>query len=107
MHRTGAWSLKSETALSSVDDHLDAHLRWLLDRLEPRTQQLKELVAAQELNAQFWCAVFMESANVDFELQPETIGRVAALGASLRLDIYGPEDAEPDVVEIPEEGRSP
>jgi hypothetical protein len=83
-------------------------LRWLLDQLEPRAQELRDVVAEQELDVvEFWCAVYMESRNVDFELQSETIGRVAALGARLRLDIYAPEDLEPEVVEIPEPGARP
>ena len=104
-YRTGAWSLKSEPVLSRVDDHLDDHLRWLLDQLEPRAQQLRAVVAEQELGAEFWCVISMESANVDLELQPETVGRVGALGA-LRLDIYAPEDVEPESIEIPEPGAT-
>jgi Domain of unknown function (DUF4279) len=53
-HRTGAWSLKSEPVLSRVEDHLDDHLRWLLDQLEPRAHQLRDVMAEQELHAE-WC----------------------------------------------------
>ena len=67
---------------------------------------LSDVVAEQELEPEFWCVIFMESAHVDLVLQPQTIGRVAALGATLRLDIYAPADAEPDVIEIPEPGAS-
>jgi hypothetical protein len=49
----------------------------------------------------------MESANVDLELQPETVGRVATLGATVRLDIYAPGDVEPDEIEIPDPGATP
>jgi hypothetical protein len=106
-HRTGAWFLESDV-LSPADDHLDDHLRWLLDQLEPRAQQLRDVVAEQELDVvSFWCVVSMEAPNVDFELPPETIGRVAALGATLRLDIYAPDDLEPYAVEIPEPGAGP
>jgi hypothetical protein len=57
------------------------------------------VVAEQELDAEFWCVVFMEAPNCDFGLPPETIGRVAAVGAVLRLDIYAPENAEFEVIE--------
>jgi len=62
------------------------------------------VVAEQELDAEFWCVVLMEAPNCDFALPPETLGRAAALGATLRLDIYAPDDLEPDVIEIPEPG---
>ena len=106
-HRTGIWSLKSDEVLSRADDHLDDHLRWLLDQLEPRARELRDVIAEQELDAQFWCAVFMEALNCDFALPPETIGRMAALGATLRLDIYAPENLEPEATEIPEPGKEP
>jgi hypothetical protein len=79
-------------------------VRWLLEQLEPRAHQLRDVVAEQELHAEFWCVVEMEALSCDFELPPETIGRVAALGATLRLDIYAPADPEPDVIELPEPG---
>lgn len=100
-HRTGGWSLRSDDVLSR-DDHLDDHLRWLLDQLESRAHQLGDVVAEQELDAEFSCGVFMEAPICDFVLPPETIGRVAALGATLRLDIYASEDAERELIEIPE-----
>lgn len=102
VHRTGAWSLESSAVLSEMDDHLDDHLRWLLDQIEPHARQLEDVVAEQDLVAEFWCVVLMESANVDFELQPETIGRVAALDATLRLDVYAPASVERDVIEVPD-----
>jgi hypothetical protein len=101
------WSLRSEPVLSPDDDHLDDHLRWLLDQLEPRAQQLRDVVAEQELEPEFWCVILMESANVDLALQPESVGRVAALGATLRLDVDAPDDVEFDVNEVPQRGLTP
>jgi Domain of unknown function (DUF4279) len=106
-NRTGAWALESDDACSRADDHLEKHLRWLLDHLEPRADQLADVVAKQGLEAEFWCVVQMEGANCDFELQPETIARMAALGATLRLDIYAPDHPEPEVIEIPEPSAEP
>lgn len=99
-----SWTLDSRDVLSPEDADLDEHLCWLLDQLEPCAEQLRTVVAGQELKAQFWSAVEMDAANVDFELTPGTLGRIAALGATLRLDIYAPEDVERDVVEIPDTG---
>jgi hypothetical protein len=106
-NRTGAWALESDDACSRTDDHLENHLRWLLDHLEPRADKLADVVAKQGLEVEFWCVVHMEGANCDFELQPETIARIAALGATLRLDIYAPDDLEPEVIEIPEPSLQP
>lgn len=102
--RQGSWSLDSKRVLSPQDAHLDEHMRWLLDQLEPRTNQLKDAVTEQELKAEVWSAVYMEGANVDFELPPTTLARIAALGATLRLDIYAPDDVALDEVEIPGAG---
>ena len=104
--RKGVWSVRSDDALSRTDDHLEDHLRWLLDRLEPSSTQLRRVVAEEALEAEFWCVVDMQARNCDFALQPETIARVGALGATLRLDIYGPGDMEPEVIEIPEPSAS-
>ncbi len=100
----GSWSIDSKRALSPQDAHLDEHLRWLLDQLEPRANELKEVVTEQELKAEFWSGVYMEGANVDFELPAKTLARIVALGATLRLDIYAPENVALDEVEIPEAG---
>jgi hypothetical protein len=106
-YRTGTWSLKSNDVVSRADDGLDDHLRWLLNQLEPTARQLAEVVAEQELDAEFWCVVYMEAPNCDFGLRAETLGRIAALRASLRLDIYAPDDAKPEVIEIPEPSAQP
>lgn|SRR5579863_2808003 len=100
--RRAAWSFESAPACSPEDDHLNEHLCWLLDRLEPRAGELREVIAAQGVDAEFWCMVKMESWNVDFELPPSTLARVAALGACLRLDTYAPKDAEADEFEVRE-----
>jgi Domain of unknown function (DUF4279) len=106
-HRKGGWSLDTTGVHSPADDHLNEHLCWLLDQLEPLAHQLRDVVAEQKLEAEFWCVVYMEAANVDFELPPATLARVAALGAALRLDVYAPEDVEPGVIEIPETRAEP
>ena len=102
-NRTGYWTLDSRDVLSKADDHLDEHLCWLLDQLEPRAGQLRAVITSQQqLEAQCWCVISMHGANVDFELPPGTIARIAALGCSLRFDVYAPDRTEPDVIVIPE-----
>jgi hypothetical protein len=85
-NRTGFWHLESDDVLSRSGDHLDDHLRWLLDQLEPRAHQPKAVVAEQELEAEFWCVVWMESPNCDFAVAPRSncSFRSAASGSGSR-----------------------
>jgi hypothetical protein len=87
--RSGLWSLDSEKGLDSSGNHLDDHLAWLLDQLEPHAHSLRRLATEQLLSADFWCGYFMGHANSGFGLSAKTIARIAALGADLSFDIYG------------------
>jgi hypothetical protein len=90
--RSGAWMLDSQ---QSPDAPLDQHLRDLLDRLEPKAEAIRELVA-EGLRASFSCGCFLEKENEGTTLPPQTLGRIAALGADLDLDIYYRGEAAPD-----------
>lgn len=89
--RTGLWMLESPEAAEGTTNHLEDHLTWLLDQLEPVADRLEQLCAHQRLKADFFCGYFMNQINSGFDLTPRTLARVAALDASLGLDIYGPD----------------
>ena len=91
--RRGAWCVDSRDAESELDSDLEAHLGWLLDRLEPHSETLIALAADQGLMANFFCGCFRESLQCGLMLSPDTLFRIARLGASLDLDIYAPDDA--------------
>jgi hypothetical protein len=90
--RTGRWSLASHLPRTA---ELNDHLCTLLDQLDD-----KELVIhgyrEQGYQVDFFCGLFPGSANEGLELPQETLARVAALGATLGLDIYSYDEDDQD-----------
>jgi hypothetical protein len=86
--RAGMWSLTSTPGVDEGGNHLEDHLRSLLDRLEPRATTIRGICEQDRLTADFYCGYFMGQANSGFVLSPSTLAGVAALGAELGLDIY-------------------
>ncbi len=66
---------------------LDQHLKALLTVLEPKTSAIQEL-KNRGYAPEFYCGLFLDEWNQGTTLSPETLGRIAALGAELGLDIY-------------------
>jgi hypothetical protein len=87
--RSGIWCLCSDQALAETGNHLEDHLTWLLDQLEPHAERLRRLADEQGLKADFYCGYSMGQANSGFGLTARTVGRIAALGADFGVDIYG------------------
>jgi Domain of unknown function (DUF4279) len=89
--RDGMWSICSDQGSPESLNHLDDHLTWLLEQLEPHADALRRLVAEQGLRADFYCSYFMGRSNSSFEVTARNLARVVALGvdASLGFDIYG------------------
>jgi hypothetical protein len=42
----------------------------------------------------------MHQSNSGFELSAQTLGRIVALGATLGVDIYGPDPEDEDRVDV-------
>ena len=85
LQRTGVWSLSSEGLES---DSLESHVEALLGRLEPMASELGQLIAEQGLRPEFFCYWSTSTGIGGFELSPETLRRIAELGAKLSLDVY-------------------
>jgi hypothetical protein len=102
--RSGLWSLHSERALPRTDNHLEDHVAWLLDQLEPLAEVLTQFRLDDDLTADFFCGYFMHQSNGGFEFSSRTLGRIVALGATLGVDIYGPDPDDEDRIEIVETG---
>lgn len=100
--RSGLWSLHSESALPRTDNHLEDHVNWLLDQLEPVTDVLTQFCADDDLTADFFCGYFMHQSNSGFEFSTRTLARIVALDATLGIDIYGPDPDDEDRVEVVE-----
>jgi hypothetical protein len=94
--RSGVWSIDSSEALPMEGSHLEHHVTWLLDQIEPSREQLRRLCQEQELVADFYCGFFMNQWNSGVEISAGTLQRIVALGASFGIDIYAPEPGTPD-----------
>jgi len=99
--RQGLWSLNTEDVVFDGETELEDHLVWLLDRLEPQADHLRQLMAEHGLKADFFCGCFMEGFQAGLELSGETLLRVGRLQASTGLDIYAPDGVEPAVQVVP------
>ncbi len=82
----GRWSLTSEGQMTSTD--LEAHIQWLLDRIEPRGAGLAALREDASVKADVFC--FWESATGHGgpEFSPALLSRLGALALPLGIDIY-------------------
>ena len=78
------------------DDHnLTDHLKWLLDRLEPRLDVIRTLPA--EYQVDLFCGFSSGSGQGGFTLDSTTLARIAKLGVPLNVDLHLPgvdEDAK-------------
>jgi len=84
-HRpTGVWIMRSKLPDSAS---LDQHLKALLTVLEPKASAIQEL-KDKGYATEFYCGLFLDHWNRGTTLSPKTLGRIAALGAKLSLDIY-------------------
>jgi Domain of unknown function (DUF4279) len=85
--RTGVWIFTTEGVLASTS--LERHLRYLLDELEPRTEEIQALVDRDGLEAVFSCFWVSATGHGGPVLSPEVLNRVARVGAALWFDLYG------------------
>jgi Domain of unknown function (DUF4279) len=93
-HRpVGVWWIDSARQLPRTGNHLEDHVVWLLDLLEPLADVLRRLSDEQDLRADIGCGYFTSRWNSSFGFSAETLGRIAKLGASLGFDIYVDEHA--------------
>lgn len=84
-HKTDVWSL-STGKQESLD--LDALVRMILDQIGERAPAVAAIRAALSLDAEIACAVYVEGQTPAISLDRETVARIAALGASIDVDLY-------------------
>jgi len=83
--RESAWLLQS--ALGDESDLAD-HLKWLLDKLEPKLDVITEL--SKKYKVDLFCAFSSGNGQGGFGLDSATLKRIAGLGIGLCLDLYPP-----------------
>lgn len=77
-----AWTLASPLALN---ESLDAHLKWLADRLRPNYAYIKVLKEQADLSI-YWSYIIEEEQN-DLVVSSEALGIFTALGIPLVVSI--------------------
>ena len=85
-HRTGIWALESENKLETTN--LEKHLIFLLDKLEPVSSIVAELVLKFSLAVDFHCYWVSATGQGGPLISPETLMRVANLHAYLDFEIH-------------------
>jgi hypothetical protein len=99
VYRESLWALKSPLNKS---ESLDKHLAWLLDRLEPRLQEVRALSRLHRLD--FFCGFGSVNGQGGFNLDGAILERIAQFGISLGIDLYPPipmqenQDANPTLI---------
>lgn len=84
--RTGVWSITSRGELETTS--VEQHVLFLLSRLEPVSEALREVVERQALEANFFCYWVSATGHGGPDLTPETLRRIADVGAGLGFDFY-------------------
>jgi hypothetical protein len=82
----GQWALTSPLP---EDIALEPHIEWLLDRLLPVQNRVREVLQSDSrLKADFFCGLWFTRDNEGLGLRPATLQAIGSLGAELNLDIY-------------------
>jgi hypothetical protein len=82
----GYWEITSENQIISTD--LALHIEWLLDQLEPVRPQLAAIMAEESVKADIFCFWESRTGHGGPSFSPQLLGRIAALGLELGIDIY-------------------
>ena len=80
----GLWSLESALPQSEA---LDAHLVWILGKLEPKRGAIQEILQ-RGYTAELRIGIFSDCEQVGVGISADLVERIADLGASLELDGY-------------------
>ena len=84
-HPTGGWILSSRDLVSQIE--LEAHVTWLLDRIEPAAEALRSL-RSEGRDVALIFVVSGEEIGGGPTLEAKTIARIAKLELPIDLDVY-------------------
>ena len=76
---------------------LQDHLKWLIERLEPRGKVLEKL--AEKYSMKFICGYSSESGQGGGTFDADLLARLASFRFPLVLNLYPPGPIEPDLNE--------
>jgi hypothetical protein len=84
--RTGVWSLGSEKVVRS--DHLEPHLRYLIQQLALPRPDLKECIDSAGAKVRFFCYWVNESGHRVPDIPEDIRKMMEALGGTIDVDEY-------------------
>ncbi len=84
---TGIWALSTETILAEV--HIEDHLEYLLEQLDPVLATILDLSQVQGLEADFTGFSFSAAGQGWMTLNPLLQRRICALNATLYVGFFG------------------
>jgi hypothetical protein len=84
--KANGWFLSSEGQVESLDTR--RHLDWLLERLAPRSQSLKEIQSIPGIHMSVNCPWYSRSGHGGPTLWPEQMRALADLDLECSFDIY-------------------
>jgi len=82
----GVWGITSEKQVHSTS--LERHLVYLIDILEKKHEELKELIKENNFICEFLCYWMSDTGYGGPIISPETLCRIANLYAELDFDFY-------------------
>jgi hypothetical protein len=89
--KDSAWLLTSPL---KPDRNLMEHVRWLLEKIEPKADIIKAL-SSDCTGIRFFCGFSSGNGQGGFVLEADTLSRISRLGLNIVLDLYPPSD--PDI----------
>ena len=85
-HPTGGWILSSRDLVSS--DDLEAHVVWILDRVEPASDAIHALVD-DGYDVALVCVLSGHETGGGPTFEPVSLARIAKLEIPVDFDVYG------------------
>ncbi|ALE59399.1 DUF4279 domain-containing protein [Paraburkholderia sp. RL17-368-BIF-A] len=84
--RTGVWSVRSKSAIQS--DHLEPHLRYLVERLGLPRPDLRDLLKTQSARVRFFCYWFNEPGHCVPDVPDDIRAMMESMGGIVDIDEY-------------------
>ncbi|MFL6702139.1 MAG: DUF4279 domain-containing protein [Paraburkholderia graminis] len=84
--RTSIWSVRSKSAIQS--DHLEPHLRYLVERLGLPRPDLRDLLKTQSARVRFFCYWFNEPGHCVPDVPDDIRAMMESMGGIVDIDEY-------------------